>query len=332
MTLNRRRFLARIPPIVGSTLGASALLATGSRTLAAEQAPAFRISLAQWSLHRTFFGDSFGPDFRRQFLADPDAILRGQHHPLDFPVLARNEFGVDAVEYVNTFFYAHAKDAAYLAELKKRADGEGVRSLLIMCDALGNMGDADSVARARTVENHRPWLDAAAFLGCHAIRVNAAGQGEPAEVSRRVAGSLNQLANHAESAQLSVLVENHGGVSSDGGWLAGTIDLADHPRVGTLPDFGNFRISGRGADAVHYDRYQGVRELMPRAGAVSAKSYDFDEAGFETTIDYERMLRIVLESGYRGFVGIEYEGQRLSEFDGIKATKRLLEKLQSMTV
>lgn len=332
MTLNRRRFLGHIPPIIGGTLAGSALMAASSRTLASEREPPFQISLAQWSLHWTFFGESFGPDFRRQFIADPDGILQGDHHPLDFPVLARNEFGLGAVEYVNTFFYTHAQDAAYLGELKNRADGEGVRSLLIMCDALGDMGDADTGARARTVENHRPWLDAAAFLGCHAIRVNAAGQGEPEEVSRRVADSLNQLANHAKASQLNVLVENHGGISSDGSWLARTIELANHPRVGTLPDFGNFRISGRGADAVHYDRYQGVRELMLRAGAVSAKSYDFDEAGFETTIDYERMLRIVLESGYQGFVGIEYEGQRLSEFEGIKATKRLLEKLQSITV
>ena len=295
----------------------------------ADAGPSFSISLAQWSLHQTYFGKSWGPQFRELFRQDPDGILQGEQNPLDFPVLARQAFGIDAVEYVNTFFFSRASDSAYLADLKGRADGEGVRSLLIMCDALGITGDADEALRRQAVDNHLPWLEAAACLGCKAIRVNAAGQGSPDEVARRVADSLHALASLAEPLGLDVLVENHGGISSDGGWLARTIVLADHPRVGTLPDFGNFRISGNGIDAVHYDRYLGVQELMPHARAVSAKSYDFDAAGNETTIDYPRMLGIVLGAGYRGHIGIEYEGTRLSEFDGIKATRDLLLRIRA---
>lgn len=323
MPLTRRNLLTHTP----LALAATALPAGRAFPADPPEDPVFAISLAQWSLHRSYFGASLGPGFRQQFLEDPDAVLQGELDPLDFPVLARREFGIGAVEYVNTFFYAHARDQAYLTELKARADGEGVRSLLIMCDALGSTGDADEGARLQAVENHQPWLEAAAYLGCHAIRVNAAGGGSPGEVARRVAESLHALGDRAAPLGLSVLAENHGGVSSDGGWLAATIELADHPRVGTLPDFGNFRISGSGPDAVLYDRYRGVAELMPRARAVSAKSYDFDEAGNETSIDYARMLKIVLDAGYRGHIGIEYEGSRLSERDGIRATRDLLLRL-----
>lgn len=299
------------------------------RISAAQTPPPYSISLAQWSLHRTFFGKSLDGGFAAMFGAlmnDPDSALQGDYHPLDFPVIARQQFNIDAVEYVNTFFYGHASDSAYLTELKTRADGEGVRSLLIMCDALGNTGDADSGKRHQAIDKHRPWLEAASFLGCRAIRVNAAGQGSREDVSKRVADSLQSLGTAAQALDLDVLVENHGGLSSDASWLATTIERADHPRVGTLPDFGNFRLSG-GPEPELYDRYLGVTELMPFARAVSAKSYDFDAQGLETTIDYQRMMRIVLDAGYRGYVGIEYEGSRLSEFEGIQATQRLLTEI-----
>jgi len=122
-----------------------------------------------------------------------------------------------------------------------------------------------------------------------------------------------------------VIVENHGGLSSNGAWLASVIRAVDHPRCGTLPDFGNFRVS---ADE-WYDRYQGVAELMPFAKAVSAKSYDFDERGEETTIDYRRMLGIVTGAGFNSWIGIEYEGNRLPEREGIARTKALLEKIRA---
>ncbi|MFV2090899.1 MAG: sugar phosphate isomerase/epimerase family protein, partial [Pseudomonadales bacterium] len=278
MKLSRRKLIRYLSLAAGaSTLG---------RLAVAEATPMFSISLAQWSLHRAFFGKSVAGGFRAMLdalMSDPDSVLQGEHHPLDFPVLARQQFGIDAVEYVNTFFYGHADDRTYLAELKRRADGEGVKSLLIMCDALGNTGDADTRQRQQAIDNHLPWLQAASFLGCRAIRVNARGQGSRDEVSSRVADSLHSLGTAAAPLGLYVLVENHGGLSSDGSWLAATIERADHPRVGTLPDFGNFRLNP-GSEPEYYDRYLGVTELMPRARAVSAKSYDFDEQGNETTI------------------------------------------------
>lgn len=322
-------------PISRRTLISSAALAAGSSTLSlpgvaiGDATGSFSISLAQWSLHRTYFGQSWGAEFRTAFSQDPDSVLQGDRDPLDFPSLAREAFDIDAVEYVNTFFFSRARDQAYLTELKKRADDAGVRSLLIMCDALGSTGDEDPGARQQAVENHHPWLDAAAFLGCHAIRVNARGSGDREALSARVAESLNSIAEYAAPLGLKVLVENHGGLSSDAAWLAETIVRADRPNVGTLPDFGNFRVSAADvAPAVHYDRYQGTAELMPYAGAVSAKSYDFDEQGRETSIDYQRMLKIVTDAGYHGYVGVEYEGKRLPEFDGIRATRDLLQNVR----
>lgn len=240
---------------------------------------------------------------------------------LDFPAKAR-QLGIEAVEYVNQFFQDKARDTKYLAELKRRADGEGVSSLLIMCDGEGALGDPDPARRTRAVENHHRWVEAARYLGCHSIRVNARSRGSREEQRRLAADGLRRLTEFAARYELNVLVENHGGLSSDASWLASVIREVGHERCGTLPDFGNFRI-GPGRD---YDRYRGVAELMPFAKAVSAKSYDFDEHGDETTIDYARMLRIVHDAGYRGWIGIEYEGRRLPEEEGILATKRLLER------
>ena len=266
--------------------------------------PIFQISLAQWSLHRALFaGELDTPGFVRA---------------------ARDEYSIGAVEYVNAFFKDQVKDEKYLAALKKTADDSGVWSLLIMCDGLGRLGDPDPAARTQAIENHRPWLHAAKSLGCHSIRVNAASGGERAEQVRLAADGLRRLSEIGETYQLNVIVENHGGLSSDGSWLAEVMRKVDHPRCGTLPDFGNFHLG----DGKWYDRYQGVTELMPHAKAVSAKSHAFDEAGDETQTDYRRMLGIVLEAGYRGYVGIEFEGDKISEPEGIRKTKALLEKVR----
>jgi sugar phosphate isomerase/epimerase len=261
----------------------------------------YQISLAQWSLHRT--------------------LRAGELDPLDFPVFARERFDIDAVEYVNTFFADRARDHMYLDELRRRADGAGVRSLLIMVDGEGRLGDPDPDARARAVEQHHPWIDAAARLGCHSIRVNAASEGTREQAATLAADGLARLTEYAAVAGLNVIVENHGGLSSDGAWLADVIRRVDHPRCGTLPDFGNFTLT----DGTRYDAYRGVAELMPFARAVSAKSYDFDAAGNETSIDYRRMMKIVVDAGYDGYVGIEYEGERLPEVEGIEATRDLLD-------
>jgi sugar phosphate isomerase/epimerase len=267
--------------------------------------PLFKISLAEWSLHR--------------------ALKAGEMTNLDFPVRARREFEIEAVEYVNTFFKDEARDEAYLAELDKRCVEHGVDSLLIMCDGEGNLSHADKAERDKAVENHMKWIDAAVRLHCHSIRVNVGSEGEPEEVAKRSAEALVQLAEYAKPHDVCVIAENHGGISSDGAWLASVMKLAGHTHVGSLPDFGNFQIEPER----WYDCYQGVRELMPYAKAVSAKSHDFDADGECAETDYRRMLQIVVESGYRGFVGIEYEGKGLSEPDGIRATKKLLERVRS---
>ena len=268
----------------------------------------FKISLAEWSLHRT--------------LRDKSKGLTN----LDFPRISKDEFGIDAIEYVNQFFKDKAKDEKYLAELKKRCEDHGVKSLLIMCDGEGRLGDPDAAKRTQAVENHYKWVDAAKFLGCHSIRVNAGSQGSYEEQMKLAADGLRRLSEYAKPHGLNVIVENHGGLSSNGAWLAATIAKTEMDNCGTLPDFGNFRIKGGKTPEV-YDRYKGVEELMPYAKAVSAKSHDFDADGNEIHTDYEKMMGIVLEHGYHGYVGIEYEGGKVSEYEGIKLTKALLERV-----
>lgn len=266
----------------------------------------FKISLAEWSFHRALFEQKTMTN-------------------LDFPVQARRTYDIGAVEYVNQFFKDKARDPAYLRDLKGRCDGEGVRSVLIMCDDEGQLGDPDPAKRSAAVENHHKWVDAAKFLGCHSIRVNAAtgGQGSFEEQQKRAADGLSRLTEYGARVGINIIVENHGGLSSNGAWLSGVMRLVASPRCGTLPDFGNF---------TDYDRYRGVAEMMPFAKGVSAKSHDFDDAGFETQTDYRRMLRIVLAGNYHGYVGIEYEGSRLTEHEGVLKTKQLLERIRSELV
>jgi sugar phosphate isomerase/epimerase len=272
--------------------------------LAGARAPAFEISLAEWSLHRALFG--------------------GKLSNLDFPKIAKEEFGIEAVEFVNQFFKDKAKDTGYLAELKNRAADLGVTMLMIMIDGEGRLGDPDAAKRAQAVENHHRWVEAAKFLGCHSIRVNAASEGSYDDQMHFAADGLRALTEFGAEHEMNVIVENHGGLSSNGEWLASVIKKVDHKRCGTLPDFGNFNLGG----GKEYDRYKGVAELMPFAKGVSAKSHDFNEAGEEIHTDYRRMIKIVLEAGYKGYIGIEYEGSRLSEPEGILATKKLLEKVR----
>ena len=265
--------------------------------------PVRTMSLAQWSLHR--------------------ALKEGRTTTLDFPVEARRTYGIANIEYVNQFMVGKALDDAYLAELRGRCAGEGVRSVLIMIDGEGDLGAADAAARRDAVERHAKWLHAATALGCFAIRVNARGEGTREEQLDRCAEGIGMLADRGRDAGLAVIVENHGGISSDGSWMAALMRKIARPNAGTLPDFGNFKLT----PTEQYDRYKGIAEMAPFARDVSAKSYDFDAAGNETTIDYDRVFTVLDAAGYCGWVGIEYEGKRLSERDGILATKRLIERL-----
>ena len=258
----------------------------------------FKISLAEWSLHKALFAREITN--------------------LDFPGIAAKKYGIHAVEYVNQFFKDKAKDATYLKELQKRAKDNGVVNVLIMIDGEGELAGTDDAERKKAVENHYPWVEAAKFLGCHSIRVNAAGKGTADEVRAAAVDGLGRLSEFAAKMDMNIIVENHGGFSSDASWLTSVMKEVNSKNLGTLPDFGNF---------YDYDRYKGTAEMMPFARGVSAKSFDFDSDGAEKTIDFRRMLRIVKDAGYRGYVGIEYEGGSLSEDEGIRATKRLLEKV-----
>lgn len=264
----------------------------------------FRISLAQWSLHK--------------------ALFDGKLDNLDFAKTAKEEFKINAVEYVNQFFKDKAEDKNYLADMKKRHDDLGVKCLLIMIDREGALGDPDDAKRTEAVENHYKWVEAAKYLGCHSIRVNAQSSNDYDEAKKLAADGLGRLSEFAKDHNINVIVENHGGLSSNGKWLSETLKSVGLDNCGSLPDFGNFRI-GNGE---MYDRYQGVEELMPLAKAVSAKSHDFDEDGNEIHTDYRKMMKIVMDAGYHGFVGIEYEGRKLDEYAGIKATKKLLAKVR----
>jgi len=295
--LNRRNFIKT------ATLLSSGLSFSGLSTFKKKKMT-FKISLAEWSLHQS--------------------IKSNVIDHMDFYDITKNKFGLSAVEYVNTFFFDKAKDKIYLNKMKMRADDLGIESLLIMCDNEGSLGDPDPIARTKAVENHYKWIDAGKYLGCHSIRVNAQSEGEYDEQMKLAADGLSRLTEYGANNDINVIVENHGGLSSNGKWLATVMEKVDHPRVGTLPDFGNFRIQ----DEEWYDRYKGVEELMPYAKAVSAKSHDFDSHGNEINTDYYKMMNIVLDAGYSGYVGIEYEGSKLDEMAGIQATKDLLEKVR----
>ena len=263
----------------------------------------FKISLAEWSLHRMLYS--------------------GELDHLEFCAIAREQFDLDAVEYVNSFFFDKAEDLIYLKEMKNRANDQGVSSLLIMCDNEGDLGDPNQKAREKAVENHFKWMEAAKFLGCHSIRVNAKSKGTYEDQIQLASDGLRKLTEYGEKIGINTIVENHGGLSSNGKWLVSVMKEVDHPMCGTLPDFGNFKIK----DGEWYDRYTGVDELMPYAKAVSAKSHSFNWKGNEINTDYKKMINIVLSAGYNGYIGIEFEGSEVDEIEGVQLTKNLMEKV-----
>ena len=269
----------------------------------------FNISLAEWSLHRTLRSNDI------------------DH--LDFITLTRTRFNIDAVEYVNTFFFDKAKNKDYLNQMNQRASDHGIKNLLIMCDAEGDLGEPNDLKRIESVENHFKWVDAAKYLNCHSIRVNARSVSKNElsyeDQQKFALDGLQRLAEYGEKIGINIIVENHGGLSSNGKWLSEIMTMANNSTLGTLPDFGNFKIK----DDVWYDRYKGVAELMPFAKAVSAKSHEFDSNGREINTDYFKMMEIVLQAGYTGYIGIEYEGTKHSEIDGIIQTRDLLKKIQN---
>ena len=308
---SRRKFIAQLAGMAALGVGSTAC-AMNKRAQTAAAAPFFEISLAEWSLNKALFSKKMTN--------------------LDFPVMAKQQFGISAVEYVNQFFMDKAKDTAYLNELLKRCKDNGVTNHLIMIDGEGGLGDLDTAKRMQAVEKHYKWVDAAKYLGCRTIRVNAFGEGSAEDVHKAAVEGLSRLGEFAAKQDINVIVENHGSYSSNGAWLASVMKQINKPNVGILPDFGNFCIKRDtggpwgGKCLEEYDRYKGVAEMMPYAKGASAKTMNFDEQGNCVETDYVRMMKIVKDAGFKGYVGIEYEGDKVSEEEGIRKTKALLEK------
>jgi sugar phosphate isomerase/epimerase len=312
---SRREFLTQVG---GATaLGFLVSACSSSKASATSSSPFFyQISLAEWSLHKQLFANKITN--------------------LDFPGIAKKQYGISVVEYVNQFFKDKANDTKYLGELLGRCKDNGVTNHLIMCDGEGSLGDLDAAKRKQAVENHYKWVDAAKYLGCRTIRVNAFGEGSAEEVQKAAAESLSQLGEYAGKVGLNVIVENHGHYTSDGNWMVGLMKAVNRSNVGVLPDFNNFCVKREGGGTwsgkciEEYDRYKGVKEMMPYAKGASAKTIDFDANGNCVETDYVRMLQIIKDSGFKGYIGIEYEGEKLSEDEGIRKTKALLEKVTPM--
>jgi sugar phosphate isomerase/epimerase len=308
MSQTRRRFIKNS---VSALIGAAVFANVSAFRIINRNTDALKISLAEWSLH--------------------NALYNNEITNLDFPVLAKNELGINAVEYVSRFFKGTGND--YLAELLKITGDNEVTNVLIMVDDEGDLAFLYDPARIQAVERHYRWVEAAKILGCHSIRVNAKGEeGTAEEAAKAAVDGLGRLVEYGEKLEIGVIVENHGGYSSDGKWLANVISQVNSKFCGSLPDFGNFCIkkieeNGREKCLEEYDRYMGMKELMPFARGVSAKANDFDEDGNETSTDYRKMMQIILNSGYNGYIGIEYEKTRLSEKEGIIATRKLLERV-----
>ena len=304
--MNRRNFskLTALTSLIGFAPGQ--LMSCTS-----EPTTDLKISLAQWSLNK--------------------AIKSGELSGLDFAKKSRS-FGIEGIEYVSGLYTHHSNllDSMSMEELSnellKRSNDYGIDNVLIMIDAQGSLASSNSKERLQAIENHKRWIDFASKLGCETLRLNLSGEKILEKWTDNSVKSLTTLSNYNKI--INIVVENHGGLSSNGKYLANVMANVNLSNCGTLPDFGNFCVDGNPRNCNEwYDKYNGVNELMPYAHAVSAKSYHFDENGNETTIDYKKMMDIVKKAGYKGYVGIEYEGSILSEDDGIVATKKLLEKL-----
>jgi sugar phosphate isomerase/epimerase len=301
-----------------SLVGAGALMTASSFRLPIFRDPDIRVSLAEWSFHR--------------------ALETGKMDHLDFPSMAKNEFGISAVEYVNGFFGGTkmnfkeaAKNRAYLNEILKRSQDAGVFNHLLMCDDEGPLSSIDEKERLESVDNHKKWIEAAKILGCLTVRVNLHGSGSAEDRKKASIDALNRLGEFAKPLQINVVVENHGSVTSNGEWLADVMKQVGRDNVGTLPDFGNFCISHPWGTIQEgckdmYDIYKGIQQLLPYAKGVSAKTYDFGSNGEQPLMDYKRLIDIVKASGFKGYIGIEYEGINQPEDEGVRNTQKLLKK------
>ena len=274
-----------------------------------------KISLAQWSLHRAI-------------------KINKELSPYDFSIKAR-EMGFEAVEYVSSLYWNELETkpiSKVTKTLLNNSKNNGIKNLLIMVDGEGDLASKNKNKRQKSIDNHKKWIEMAYNLGCHSIRVNLNGEKNKDKWIEYSSKSLTQLCLIAKKDKINIIVENHGGLSSNAKFLSGVMKNVNLDNCGTLPDFGNFCIEKIDPENYfsrcinEYDKYQGMRELMPYAKAVSAKSYDFDSNGEESTIDFKKIINITKEFDYDGYFGIEYEGLITGEYDGIYKTKSLLER------
>ncbi|MEP3210463.1 MAG: TIM barrel protein [Maribacter sp.] len=273
-----------------------------------------KISLAQWSLNRAFFSKALDPD--------------------NFASIAKNDYGISAIEYVNQFYSVKATDERFWNTMATKASDAGVQSLIMMVDEEEKLGDLATEKRKKAVEDHYKWVNAAKILGCHSIRVNAFGQGSLEELQSSLTDGLGQLTEYAAKEKINVILENHGLHTSNADFIVELIKAVDNPFLGTLPDFGNWCLSAEWGStqtskncADSYPPDEGLSKLLPYAKGVSAKSYTFDSNGNETVVEYPKLLSIVKRSEFEGHIGIEFEGENMSEPQGIKATKELIERV-----
>ncbi|MEM9160173.1 MAG: sugar phosphate isomerase/epimerase family protein [Verrucomicrobiota bacterium] len=322
--MDRREFVKGIA--AAGTFGATAPW-VGKSALEREE-DLFQISLSQWGFHRAILGnarDNYS-EFIKTLNTNPDGVLKGYLDSRDIVVKAK-EFGVGTVDLVNILWFGHARDEPWLDEFKRRAEAAGVGFGVLMCDQTGLIGARAKEDRKASIELHKEWFEAAAYLGCPYLRVNPYGEGNYLQQCRQCAESLKELGDLSADFGLEVLVENHGHPGSNGAWLAMLMEMADHPRVGVYTDFDNFFMGGWGlVPERRYDRLQGLLDLAPYTRSVSAKSHDFGPDGEETTIDYNQCLRTVLDAGFRGLASAEFEGDRLSEQEGSRLTAELLKR------
>ena len=252
--------------------------------------PPLRLSLAEWSLRRE--------------------ILDFQPRHLELARVAKDVFGLDAIEYRSTFFADKATDFGYLGEMKKRQEDLGVRAVLIEVENEGPLGAQEDWDRWTAIDAHFKWLAAAAFLGCESVSVPAEGLVRGAPYLDWMADSLQRLGGIAKPYGINVLVANRVGLACDGSWMAKLMDRTAVPWVGAHPHVGNVDLGGGKA----YPRYQGVEEMMPFAKALSVR-------GGSSEIEFGKIAKLAAESNYARYVGIEWDGAG----DPREGTKRTIE-------
>jgi len=306
---NRRTFIKKTT-LAATAFALPSLYACGAKS----ENTMPNISLAQWSLNRAFFGKTLAP--------------------VNFASIAKNDFDISGIEYVNQFYSDKATNEKFWAEMAIRASDVGVQSLIMMVDEEEKLGDLDDAKRKKAVEDHYKWVNAAKILGCHSVRVNAFGEGSLEELKTTLTDGLGRLTEYAAKENIHVILENHGLHTSNAAYMVDIIENVDNPFLGTLPDFGNWCTSAEWGGTKEsqncqesYDPALGLSEFLPFAKGVSAKSYEFDSNGNDTVIEYPKLLGIVKKSDFDGHIGIEFEGEGMSEPQGIKATKALIESV-----